>query len=164
MTRPTITPTAAALRERDRHIANAHIGGATFEALGRQFNITASTAYRGYQRYMAQLATPDDVEHYRELQLARLEQMHMSLWNQALGTPGAPGQPATPPDLEAVGRLLQIHDRVVRLLGLHREIDVPIEEDLRRMARQAGLDEEEILRDAEAVIAQNSRRFTSRRI
>lgn len=154
--------TAAQHRDRDRQAFQLKIGGATFaqiaQALG--YNDPAG-ALRGYRRHIAATTDLDTIEHYRELELHRLEDLRAALYNRAVGDPGDPriNRPPTPPDLEAIDRILRIHDRMVRLLGLNREPTMDPTEELLRFADERGLDRDVVLREADGIIASNQRRW-----
>lgn len=154
--------TAAEERERARQAAQLKIGGATFEAIARALEYTdAAAAYRAYRNHLRRnTPLPDDVEHYRELEVTRLEDLRQAIYAQAVGDPGGPGRAPTPPDLEAVSRLLAIHDRLVRLLGLHRAPTIDPTEELIRWAEARDLDVDTVLRQADGIIATNGRRWS----
>lgn len=153
--------TAAEERERARQAFQLKIGGATFDQIARTLDYhDAAAALRAYRGHIARNTDPDTVEHHRELELARLEDLRQAIYNQAVGDPGGNGRPPTPPDLEALQKLLQIHDRKVKLLGLNREPTIDPTEELLRYAQERGLDPEMVLREADAVIAANNRRWS----
>lgn len=154
--------TAVEIRERERQAYQLKIGGATFFDIARSLNMeAASTALRAYRRYLARTADPDTVEYQRDLELGRLEDLRSAIYAQAVGDPGnrATGRAAVPPDLGALNSLLSIHDRKVKLLGLNRAPTIDPTEELLRYAREHDLDPDLVLRQADAIIAQNAKRW-----
>lgn len=149
--------TAAEDRERARQAFSLKVGGATFDSIARALDYyDAAAAYRAYQSHQAKTQVdPETVEHHRTLELARLEDLWAAWYVRGVGDPGNPqaGRPPIPPDPEAAQKLIQIHDRKVKLLGLHREPTYDPEEDLRRYAKERGLDPDEVMRQAEGIIA-----------
>lgn len=149
-----------AFLERDRQAFVLRVAGATWREIAEALNMTnASMAFKAYERHMAALTPADEAEDYRKLELQRLDTLHKALWPKALGDPGDPrtGRLPVEPDHDAIRALLQIHDRRVRLLGLTREPEVDVEEELRALAKDAGLDPDEMVREAEAFLATSNR-------
>lgn len=148
--------TAEQTRERDRQAAALKIGGATFDAISRALGfVDASGAYKAYRRHLGRAADPDVVDEHRALELARLEDLWQAWYPRGVGDPGDPerGRAAIEPDVEAAQKLLQIHDRKVRLLALHREPTYDPTEELLRYAKENDLDPDEVLRQADGILA-----------
>ncbi len=153
--------TAAERRERDRQAYQLKISGTTFGDIARALDFfDASAALKAYRRHIAANTDPDTVEYHRELELARLEDLRQAIYAQAVGDPGGNGRPPVAPDLEALSRLLAIHDRKVRLLGLNREPTVDPTDELVQWAEAHDLDPELVLRQADGIIAANRKRWT----
>lgn len=147
----------AAERDRDRAVVALKVEGYTYHEIVDRLQLSSvSVAHRAYERYLAATADLAQVEQRRELELRRLERLHMAWWPLAIGetAPPEPQEARQPvkPDIEALGAVLRIHDRVSRLLGLDREPTVDPEEILRQAARDAGLEEDDVLRQAEGII------------
>lgn len=154
--------TALERNERDRNAHQLKISGATFDSIARALGFeNASGALKAYRRHIAATTDPEDVEFHRELELSRLEDLRQAIYAQAVGDPGdqARGRAPTAPDLEAITRLLQIHDRKVRLLGLNRQPTIDPEDEIRRFAVERGMDPDLMVRQAEGIIAGNQKRW-----
>ena len=108
-------------------------------------------------RAMARSASVADVDHFRELELVRLDRLWRTLWPPAVGPP---------PDCDAIDRLILISAHRVRLLGLNREPSVDFEAEICKAAIVAGEDPDEAVREFDGVSRlrgpTRSRRATAR--
>lgn len=99
-------PTPAVL-EKEIQIIELRRAGVTWEKIAREVGFkNASGAYKMYQRAAERMARPH-LEEYRDMQLDRLERMHMAVWPRAKDG-----------DLRAIETALRIGDREAKLLGL----------------------------------------------
>jgi DNA-binding NarL/FixJ family response regulator len=73
-----------AARERERNVVELCLRGATFDQIGRQFNIDRSTAYKAWDRALKRLPKAD-VEALRKAQGERLQRMRGKLWTEIAG-------------------------------------------------------------------------------
>jgi hypothetical protein len=97
-----------------------------FQAARRHFGLALPRSYDRrqvhkdvmdeFRKRRAELA--DTVETVRALELARLDQLQLAVWQRAMGTPPdiERGLPAVAPDLEAGQQILRIMQQRMRLL------------------------------------------------
>lgn len=150
-----------AIQERERQAVALRLAGASYPEIARQVGYRGpSAAYQAVHRGIASPAA-EDVEEYRELQRQRLERLFLAWWQKAIGSQTAGGV-RVEPDEAAANMVLKIHDRLTRILGLDREPVVDFEAEVRAMARERGLDEEEAVAEAESLIQANARRWAKR--
>jgi hypothetical protein len=90
--------------------------GVTWEKIAKEVGFkNASGAYKMYQRAAERMVRPH-LEEYRDMQLDRLERMHMAVWPRAKDG-----------DLRAIDTALRIADREANLLNLNAPIKVQAE-------------------------------------
>lgn len=109
-------PQARAL-ERRLEALRLRQAGLTYEQIGRQLGISPAMAYKlvsGAFRYY-QTLTAEAVEELRQLELSRLEQLHMRLWTRLWANKEMP----TNEEAVIIDRLLRIADMRARIAGLY---------------------------------------------
>jgi DNA-binding CsgD family transcriptional regulator len=129
--------------QRDARALDLRVRGATYTQIATLLGLRVSSVYTAVERALARSATAIDVEHYRELELERLDTLLRACWPQAT---------AETPNWDAVNAVLKISLHRMRLLGLNREPMVDFEAEIRRAARVAGEDEDEAVREAQALL------------
>lgn len=108
-------PTPAVL-EKEIQIIELRRAGVTWEKIAREVGFkNASGAYKMYQRAAERMVRPH-LEEYRDMQLDRLERMHMAVWPRAKDG-----------DLRAIDTALRIGDREAKLLGLEAPTKIQAE-------------------------------------
>jgi hypothetical protein len=75
---------------------------------------------KAYLREAVRNMNSPELEDWRQLELMRLEKLHQSLWEKAIGDPAND----VPPDLRHVDRILRIAERRSNLLGLDKPTEV----------------------------------------
>ena len=102
----TKTPPPAVL-EKEIKIIELRRAGVTWEKIALETGFkNASGAYKMYQRAAERMVRPH-LEEYRDIQLDRLERLHMAVWPRAKDG-----------DIRAIDAALRIGDREAKLLGL----------------------------------------------
>jgi hypothetical protein len=100
------TPQPAVL-DKEIKIIELRRAGVTWEKIALEVGFkNASGAYKMYQRAAERMIRPH-LDEYRDMQLDRLERMHMAVWPAAKEG-----------DLRAIDTALRIGDREAKLLGL----------------------------------------------
>ena len=85
--------------------------------ISEQLSVSLVTA-KAYLREAVRNMNSPELEDWRQLELMRLECIHKSLWDKAIG------DDETPPDLRYVDRVLRIAERRSNLLGLDKPTEV----------------------------------------
>lgn len=102
--------------EKEIKIIELRRAGVTWEKIALETGFrNASGAYKMYQRAAERMVRPH-LEEYRDMQLDRLERMHMAVWPRAKDG-----------DLRAIETALRISDREAKLLGLEAPLKVQAE-------------------------------------
>ena len=105
-----------AVLEKEIKIIELRRAGVTWEKIALEVGFrNASGAYKMYQRAAERMVRPH-LEEYRDMQLDRLERMHMAVWPRAKDG-----------DLRAIDTALRIADREANLLNLNAPIKVQAE-------------------------------------
>ena len=90
-----------------RHQAlELRLAGASYRQIAERLAVSLPVAWKHTQAALKQ-ALQEPAQEVRQLELLRLERLHMAHWPQALGGSG-----------DATDRVLKIMDRRARLLGL----------------------------------------------
>ena len=109
------TPPPAVL-EKEIKIIELRRAGVTWEKIALETGFkNASGAYKMYQRAAERMVRPH-LDEYRDMQLDRLERMHMAVWPRAKDG-----------DLRAIDTALRIGDREAKLLGLEAPTKITAE-------------------------------------
>jgi hypothetical protein len=115
--------------------------GRTYREIARELGFkSVASAYGAVSRGLAAVIK-EPAEDVRQLELLRLDELLTSQWFKAIGG-----------DDKAVGRVLQIMDRRSRYLGLDIAPTVDLRLYLANIAACAGLDADELIEEAEAII------------
>jgi hypothetical protein len=105
-----------AVLDKEIKIIELRRAGVTWEKIAQEVGFrNASGAYKMYQRAAERMVRPH-LEEYRDMQLDRLERMHMAVWPRAKDG-----------DLRAIDTALRIADREANLLNLNAPIKVQAE-------------------------------------
>jgi transcriptional regulator len=105
-----------AVLDKEIKIIELRRAGVTWEKIAKEVGFkNASGAYKMYQRAAERMVRPH-LEEYRDMQLDRLERMHMAVWPRAKDG-----------DLRAIDTALRIADREANLLNLNAPIKVQAE-------------------------------------
>lgn len=90
------------------------IAGASPEEIAQAVGVHITTVYRALSREMKECneRSRELAEHYRDLELARLDRLQRAIWQMAIGAQGGT------PNLQAMDRVLAIMTRRAALLGL----------------------------------------------
>jgi hypothetical protein len=105
-----------AVLDKEIKIIELRRAGVTWEKIAMEVGFrNASGAYKMYQRAAERMVRPH-LEEYRDMQLDRLERMHMAVWPRAKDG-----------DLRAIDTALRISDREANLLNLNAPIKVQAE-------------------------------------
>jgi Homeodomain-like domain len=117
--------------------------GASYRAIGKALGVSRQQAYRDVVGELDRLNTLSlkGADDYRRLQLAQLEDLLNAIWPKA-----ASG------DIPAQVQALRIFERQSRLLGLDAPARVDIEQRVRIMAEQLGMDADELVDEATQIL------------
>lgn len=129
--------------ERDGRALDLRVRGCTYQQIASFLKVRVSSAYVAVERALARSATAVDIEQYRELELERLDTLLRACWPHAT---------ADAPNWDAVNAVLKISLHRMRLLGLNREPMLDFETEIRRAARLSGEDEDDAVREAQALM------------
>lgn len=121
------------------------LAGASFRRIGVEMGIHYSTAWN-YVEHMLTEYAKEPTEAVRHAEMARLDRLMLAYWPAALQG-----------DHKAAQMVLGIMDRRARLLGLDSPQKVDISGFIRTMAVKEGLDPDQAVRDAEAIVATGGR-------
>jgi transposase-like protein len=135
---------ALAAAERRALIFEYVKAGSSYRDIAHAFGVSHTQIWRDVRRVLDDLqqTTVQDATSYRLLELTRLDQLLQGLWPEAiLG------------NVPAVLAALRISERRARLLGLDAPTRVDIEPALRRLAAAEGLDIEQVLAEAQRLLA-----------
>lgn len=96
-------------RSREQQGLELRLGGASYVQIAESLGMTPGGAYKAVDRALARQAaqTEEKADKLRRLELARLERLHLGLWQKAKAG-----------DEKAVREVLRIAERRARLLGL----------------------------------------------
>jgi hypothetical protein len=98
---------------RRQQALDLRLAGATYRQIGERLGVSPPIAWKHTQAALQQ-APHEPAQEVREIELARLDRLHMAHWPQALGG-----------SVEATDRVLKLMDRRVRLLGLDQPASHP---------------------------------------
>lgn len=103
--------------------------GASLRDIAKALGVSHQSAKRYIDAAIADLHDSQNqkTEDYRAVEIDRLERLHMSLWQKALG--GKRDGVEVPPDYAAVDRLIRISERRSKLLGLDASAAVKVSGD-----------------------------------
>ena len=120
--------------------------GATLTATGRALGVSHTTARNYVTSVLDRLAADSKAlaERYRNLQMARLQDMVFALWPKVRAG-----------DVPAVLALLRIMEREAKLLGLDAPTKVDIEARVRLIAEREGFDPDEAVRDVYRILKES---------
>ena len=109
MPRSKMSKSTVLAAERASKALEMRMSGATYASIGSALGITTGAAHKAVARAMSSMSeeTQANAETFRQLEVARLDQMLMGLWDKARAG-----------DLATVDRVLRIMERRSRLLGL----------------------------------------------
>ena len=135
-------------RESDARALRMRLSGATYREVARALDFAGpSGAHQAVQRELGRRLV-EPANDLREIELLRLERIQAALWIHII-TPNV--DIAT---LEkAVARLLQVSRRRSDLLGLDAPKKLDITHQIRAMAIAEGLDPDQAVLDAQAIIS-----------
>lgn len=124
--------------------------GHTYENISSELGIHEDTARKYVLHSLEKLGEDEtrEAELVRRLHLGRLDRLLTATFQRATGE----DMPNGMPDYEAVGLVLKILKRQADLLGLDAPARVNIEQRIRLIAQEAGLDEEAFLKEAQVTI------------
>ena len=91
---------------RRQQALDLRVAGATYRQIGERLGVSLPIAWKHTQAALQQ-APREPVQELRQIELARLDRLHMAHWPQALGG-----------SVDATNQVLRIMDRRARLLGL----------------------------------------------
>src|SRR6186713_657770 len=91
---------------RRQQALDLRLAGATYRQIGERLGVSLPIAWKHTQAALRQ-APQEPAQELRQIELARLDRLHMAHWSQALGG-----------STDATDRVLKIMDRRARLLGL----------------------------------------------
>lgn len=116
------------------------LAGASYRAIGETLHISHTQAQRDVSMMLHELAS-EPANKVREAELGRLDRLLLAHWPKAiLG------------DHKATGTVLSIMDRRAKLLGLDAPQRIDITNWIRGMAVAEGLDPDQAVRDADAIV------------
>jgi hypothetical protein len=123
--------------ERERKAVVAALSGASFDDIARDLGYTTRAgAWKAVQRALKRTVQPA-ADEYRQLELMRLDRLLVGLW------PIAIGDGDTPPDYEAIDRVIRIMQRRAKLLGLDAPVKIDVGALVRAAAKRHGLSADE---------------------
>lgn len=128
---------------------NLRLAGASYREIGGMLGVSGTTAFQHVQRMLRETAQ-EPADAVREAELARLDRLLLAHWSAAIGDPKA--EPPVPGDRDATRMVLQIMDRRARYLGLDAPTRIDVTGWIRGMAEREGIDPEQAVRDAEAIL------------
>lgn len=102
--------------ERRARVIALKRAGASFRAIAEQLGISVSTAYSDYRTAVERLIPVEDLEAARQLELDRLDRIHMAHWPAAI-------DPNHPETYDAVRAVLNVSDRRAKLMGMDKPSD-----------------------------------------
>ncbi len=114
--------------------------GHSFRHIGEVNRTHHSVAQDDYAAAMREWATPL-ADLARETEAERLDALQVACWSAAIGG-----------DLQAIDRALKIMARRAKLLGLDEPRKVDVTALIEKAALEAGVDPEEVLREADEII------------
>ena len=98
--------------------------GFSLRQIADQVGVTHSTIDRDIKARLQSLVKDDEnTLHQRQMQLRRIETLTRALWVRATGNPAL----GTPPDLNAMDRIIRLEERRARLLGLDKPAKVEVD-------------------------------------
>lgn len=144
------------LKRRDARVFELRIQGNTFDQIAAEVGFNGpSGAWQSYQRVKSELIF-ESVEEARHLELMRLDEMQLSIWDRALAG-----------DIPAASCVLKIMDRRAKLLGLDKpekvevnkwEFDTSnIDEEVQKLVTMMSEREEEFMLRREAEVRSEMR-------
>lgn len=116
------------------------LAGASYRQIALQLQVSVGTAFHDVQRMIHEHAA-EPAEEVRMQELARLDRLMLAHWPKAVAG-----------DREATRMVLAIMDRRARYLGLDAPIRIDHTAWIRTMAEENGLDPEQAVRDAQAIL------------
>lgn len=116
------------------------LAGATYRQIAASQWCSRQEAYRRVQRAIREYAA-EPATTVRDLEVARLDALLMGHW-----------QPAVAGDPRHTQIVLQIMERRARLLGLDAPARINLTAQIRDLAIREGLDPDQAVRDAEAIV------------
>jgi hypothetical protein len=136
---PTLPPEGSRMRE----ALNRRIQGLSYAEIADELSISTQVAH-DYVSGAIERLTGEEVrsaEIARQLQLLRLDVMLAALWPKVLDG-----------NVNAAQAVLKIMERQSKLLGLDAPVRIDIEHRIREMAAAEGLDPDEAVEEARAII------------
>lgn len=129
------------------------LAGSSYREIGATLAVSHQQAYKDVQA-MLKTTCMETADEVRRNELHRLDALLAAHWKAAVGIPAMGDQPAVPPDKGATTTVLGIMDRRARLLGLDAPQRIDVTRWVREMAEAEGLDPEQAVRDAGAIVKQ----------
>lgn len=127
--------------ERARKALELRKAGYGFQIISEQLGYSDSSgAYRAVRRALMR-TIQEPADEVRKLELERLDKILTALWPAAIAGKWL-----------AIDRVLLIMERRARLLGLDAPTKVDITQRIREVAEEAGLDPDEAVKEAMAIV------------
>lgn len=144
-TRRRLTKPKKEANENKLKALDMRLTGASYREIGRTLRVSHVQAWH-YVQDMLQDYAQEPTQAVRLAEVARLDRLMLAHWAKAIKG-----------DTKATQMVLGIMDRRARLLGLDSPQKVDISGFIRTMALKEGLDPEQAVRDAEAIVAAQGR-------
>lgn len=144
---PSITPAEPPTRKPDPKVREAHaiqlrLAGASYSQIATQLGYKGpSGAYHAVMRGLAHFAV-EPATKLRDMEAARLDALMMAHWQRAVNG-----------DIDATRVVLDIMKRRAALLGLDAPQRIDISTYVRQVAQEHGIDPDQAVKDAEAIVA-----------
>lgn len=116
------------------------LAGASYRQIAVSVGASLKTVYLDVQRMLREYAS-EPAEQVRNAELGRLDRLLLAHWPAAVKG-----------DYRATATVLSIMDRRARLLGLDAPLRIDLTAWVRRLAEEEGLDPEQAVQDAEAIV------------
>lgn len=121
------------------------LAGGSYRQIAAELKIDVAQAWRDVDVMLREYAK-EPTEAIRNAEMGRLDRLMLAHWPAAIKG-----------DVKATATVLSIMDRRARLLGLDSPQKVDITGFIRTMAMKEGLDPDQAVRDAEAILASGGR-------
>lgn len=144
-TESTTSPRKLRAHERATEAIKLRRLGLTYEEIGERLGISKAQAWKSCARFLATVPI-EDVEAVRTIELDRLDLVVKVLMPKVVAG-----------DLQAIDRLLRVMERRAKMQGLDAPTKIDITAELERMAKDAGLSDEdtrEAVRYAQSIAAE----------
>jgi hypothetical protein len=128
---------------RQRQALDLRARGASYQEIGDELGVSAQRAFQVVSETLERLTGDEvrSVEVARQLELVRLDCLLQAQWGKAMAG-----------STDAATACLKIMERRSKYLGLDAPLKINVEDRIRQVALAEGLDPEEALEEARAII------------